>query len=108
MILFDIKLSDHTLVIPHQCSLSCFGAGILTHSGLELIRPGSVGVSGNESTGLEFVHFRGVILMQIVLRFSKEGLVSFILSNGLCQKFTRVFIRLYRMLFYKNQMFIQK
>lgn len=110
IILFGIKLSHHTFVIPHHYSMSWFGPRILTYSGLELIRPGSpsVGGSGNESIGLEFVHFRVVILMQIVLRFSKEGLVSFILSNGLCQKFTRVFIRLYRMLFYKNQMFIQK
>lgn len=85
IVLFGIKLPHHTFVIPHRYSMSWFGPGILTYSGLELIRPGSpsVGGSGNESIGLEFVHFRVVILMQIVLRFSKEGFVSFILSSGL-------------------------
>ena len=41
---------------------------------------------GSESTGLEFAHFTVVILMQIVLRFSQGGPVSFLL----CQNFVRV------------------
>lgn len=109
-VLFGVKPSHHTFVIPYHYSISWFGPGILTYSGLELIRPGSpcVGGSDNESTGTGICSFRVVILTQIVLRFSKEGFVSFILSNGICQKFTRVFIRLYRMLLNKNHMFIQK
>lgn len=66
--------------------LSRSGPGTLPphppHCGLELTGLGArVGGGGSESTGLEFAHFRVIILMQIVLRFSKEGLVSLTLSN---------------------------
>lgn len=76
---------------------------------LEFIRPGSPGVGGwsSEPTGLEFAHFRVVIRMQIVLGFSKEGLVSLVLLNGSRQKFMS-FSGLCSMFFYNDQMSIQR
>lgn len=60
----------------------------LQWAGTHWPRSPGVGGRGPESMGLEFAHFRVIILMQIVLRFSKEGLVSLILSNWLCREFT--------------------